>query len=395
MTRCGGEAAKPCMAGQRCLTHGLWDALGDQIAAFLESVTLQEVIDGIPAGKAGRAASGCRSARTSADLHGVESARMSRGAHISRLERDGAAAARGARGHARGARCRRQSVLAACRGPARARPSSRMRASRWRRWSAPSRPRSSSPAAARKPTMPCWPRGWERDPACPASSTTSCWRRRERSGAQRRRDARRRATASCVMTAVAGSMAQLARWRARSLSLQMANNETGVAAARGRRWPRLAQRARARRAHRCRAGGGPHARRFRRARRRLPDALRPQARRAQGRRRAGHSRRRAACPPFIAGGGQERRRRAGTENVAAIAGFGAAAEAAQRDLAADRSRCGRCATGSRRRSARASRRRPSSLAAERRAPRPTRRASPCRAPAPRRWSSRSISRASR
>ena len=48
MTRCGGEAAKPCMAGQRCLTHGLWDALGEQIAAFLDSVTLQEVLDGIP-----------------------------------------------------------------------------------------------------------------------------------------------------------------------------------------------------------------------------------------------------------------------------------------------------------------------------------------------------------
>jgi cysteine desulfurase len=37
--------------------------------------------------------------------------------------------------------------------------------------------------------------------------------------------------------------------------------------------------------------------------------------------------------PLIRGGGQERRRRAGTENIAAIAGFGAAAEAALRDLA--------------------------------------------------------------
>ena len=51
MTRCGGEADKPCMPGQRCLTHGLWDALSDQIASFLESVTLQEVLDGIPAQK--------------------------------------------------------------------------------------------------------------------------------------------------------------------------------------------------------------------------------------------------------------------------------------------------------------------------------------------------------
>jgi len=38
-------------------------------------------------------------------------------------------------------------------------------------------------------------------------------------------------------------------------------------------------------------------------------------------------------PAFIAGGGQERRRRAGTENVPAIAGFGVAARAAARDLA--------------------------------------------------------------
>ncbi len=41
-------------------------------------------------------------------------------------------------------------------------------------------------------------------------------------------------------------------------------------------------------------------------------------------------------PPLIRGGGQERGARAGTENVAGIAGFGAAAAAALRELAADR-----------------------------------------------------------
>jgi Rrf2 family transcriptional regulator, iron-sulfur cluster assembly transcription factor len=51
MTRCRGEDTPPCMAGQRCLTHGLWDALGEQIAGFLDSVTLQEVLNGIPASK--------------------------------------------------------------------------------------------------------------------------------------------------------------------------------------------------------------------------------------------------------------------------------------------------------------------------------------------------------
>jgi Rrf2 family iron-sulfur cluster assembly transcriptional regulator len=51
MTRCHGEEATPCVAGQRCLTHGLWDALGEQISAFLESISLADVIDGIPTAK--------------------------------------------------------------------------------------------------------------------------------------------------------------------------------------------------------------------------------------------------------------------------------------------------------------------------------------------------------
>lgn len=58
MTRCGGEVDKPCLPGRRCLTHGLWDALGDQIATFLEGVTLQEVVDGIPPGKRALRAAG-------------------------------------------------------------------------------------------------------------------------------------------------------------------------------------------------------------------------------------------------------------------------------------------------------------------------------------------------
>jgi cysteine desulfurase len=43
-----------------------------------------------------------------------------------------------------------------------------------------------------------------------------------------------------------------------------------------------------------------------------------------------------AVAPLITGGGQERSARAGTENVPAIAGFGAAAAAAQRELAVER-----------------------------------------------------------
>jgi Rrf2 family protein len=54
MTRCAGEEAPPCIPGNRCLTHGLWDALGEQIAWFLESVTLEEVVGGIAPFKLGR-----------------------------------------------------------------------------------------------------------------------------------------------------------------------------------------------------------------------------------------------------------------------------------------------------------------------------------------------------
>ena len=48
MTRCAGDLGHPCLGRERCLTHGLWQALGDQIAGFLARVTLQDVLDGIP-----------------------------------------------------------------------------------------------------------------------------------------------------------------------------------------------------------------------------------------------------------------------------------------------------------------------------------------------------------
>lgn len=48
MTRCAGEQGSPCLGTERCLTHDLWDALGEQIAHFLAQVTLQDVIAGIP-----------------------------------------------------------------------------------------------------------------------------------------------------------------------------------------------------------------------------------------------------------------------------------------------------------------------------------------------------------
>ena len=62
MTRClDGDIG--CLGDQRCLTHGLWHALGGHIAAFLANVSLQEVLDGIPPGKLAGAPRPERSAR--------------------------------------------------------------------------------------------------------------------------------------------------------------------------------------------------------------------------------------------------------------------------------------------------------------------------------------------
>lgn len=48
MTRCFGVDSVGCVGESRCLTHDLWSALGDRIESFLASISLKDVIDGIP-----------------------------------------------------------------------------------------------------------------------------------------------------------------------------------------------------------------------------------------------------------------------------------------------------------------------------------------------------------
>ena len=49
-TRCpdpGGDAKRGCLGdGHRCMTHDLWESLGDQINQFLAGVTLADVVAG-------------------------------------------------------------------------------------------------------------------------------------------------------------------------------------------------------------------------------------------------------------------------------------------------------------------------------------------------------------
>lgn len=46
MTRCQGEGTVGCVGEHRCLTHGLWDALGEHIHDFLTRVSLEDVLSG-------------------------------------------------------------------------------------------------------------------------------------------------------------------------------------------------------------------------------------------------------------------------------------------------------------------------------------------------------------
>ena len=44
MTRCMGSEDPGCVGDKRCLTHGLWSALGRHIHGFLAGVTLADVV---------------------------------------------------------------------------------------------------------------------------------------------------------------------------------------------------------------------------------------------------------------------------------------------------------------------------------------------------------------
>jgi Rrf2 family transcriptional regulator, iron-sulfur cluster assembly transcription factor len=44
VTRCEGDAVVGCVKGEQCCAHDLWSSLGRQMMFFLESVTLEDVV---------------------------------------------------------------------------------------------------------------------------------------------------------------------------------------------------------------------------------------------------------------------------------------------------------------------------------------------------------------
>lgn len=50
-TRCD-EGGPGCVLGKRCLTHDLWEELGEQIRMFLAHITLADVVEGRVLGRA-------------------------------------------------------------------------------------------------------------------------------------------------------------------------------------------------------------------------------------------------------------------------------------------------------------------------------------------------------
>jgi len=45
VTRCDGDAVDGCVKGEKCCAHDLWASLGRQMMYFLESVSLEDVVE--------------------------------------------------------------------------------------------------------------------------------------------------------------------------------------------------------------------------------------------------------------------------------------------------------------------------------------------------------------
>ena len=144
--------ATGCRADRsKCLTHDLWEELGNQIHMFLSSVTLLDVLERKLSARASsrrRSPAAADSTRWPLPARSHSHGRV----RVPRSQRHQPAAAGGVRRHGRGAARGRQSVVGASRRPHGARPGRCARAGRWRRWSAPCRRRSCSPRAAPRPT---------------------------------------------------------------------------------------------------------------------------------------------------------------------------------------------------------------------------------------------------
>jgi Rrf2 family transcriptional regulator, iron-sulfur cluster assembly transcription factor len=45
VTRCDGDGVDGCVKGNQCCAHDLWSSLGRQMMHFLESITLEDVVE--------------------------------------------------------------------------------------------------------------------------------------------------------------------------------------------------------------------------------------------------------------------------------------------------------------------------------------------------------------
>jgi Rrf2 family transcriptional regulator, iron-sulfur cluster assembly transcription factor len=45
VTRCAGDAVDGCVKGEKCCAHDVWSSLGRQMMYFLESITLEDVVE--------------------------------------------------------------------------------------------------------------------------------------------------------------------------------------------------------------------------------------------------------------------------------------------------------------------------------------------------------------